>query len=408
MLARMRRAAAATTLVFALTLSAASVLNQSTRKSADFATRYSAGVATARGLDPYDPRQLLPIEHRLVGPGYDYPFHDPPPVAWGFRALSAISFDAASLLWRVVLLVCAFACAVLACRLTGIRVRGLVGWGLVVALALDFAPLRDGISVLQIDPFVGALALVALVTARRGGGLLQAVATMKPQAALLASAGGLAAGRLRFAGALVAGWAVLGLATVLAGGPTWENWLDAVRHASRARGAGMLVGAALLTIVALALAVRAARGVRFQPLSAPLGIAAAVNGTLAPLVFLNPQSDVLMLVPLLLLATLVRGRGPEAAALGLAAGIFTTSGLFAVSYHSGVSHALVPIAIAALLAAAAWERFPSHRLTVVVALAVNAAVTLPPLPPRAYDWLGVAASLVTLALLARVLPRRPV
>ncbi|MGZ8716536.1 MAG: glycosyltransferase 87 family protein, partial [Gaiellaceae bacterium] len=402
MLCSMGRGVAGTALVLALALSAAAIVHQTTRRSADFATRYAGGVATARGLDPYASKQLLPIEHRLVGSDIDYVFRDPPPVAWAFRGLTVVPYGVAERLWLALLLVSAAVCARLALGLARARVHGLLGWGLLAALAVDFAPLREGISSLQLDPLIGALALVAAVWARLpGAGALQAIASMKPQAALLATVGGLSAGRLRFAAWLVAGWAALGVATVLAPGPSWGRWLDAVRSANRAHGAASVAVAVALAIAAAALATRAARAVRLGDAAGALAIAAAVNGTLAPLVFLNPQSDVLMLVPLLLLATTpLRTRG-EAVALGCATGIFTTSGLFAVSYHSGVEHAAVPVTIAALLAVAAWQLFPAQRLAVATALAVNVAVTLPPLPPRVHDSLGAAASLVVLALLSR-------
>jgi hypothetical protein len=380
-------------LALALALTAVSTVREGRRPSADFATRYAGGVATAHGQDAYDDNVLFPIERRLVGP-YDYGFRDPPPVAWGFRVLAAIPYRAANVIWFLVALLSAFACAALALRLTSLPPRGAVGWGIAALVALDFAPLREGVANHQLDPFIGALALAAFAAASRpGAGLVQAVATMKPQAALLATAGHLDRGRLRFAAWLVLGWALLFGATVAADPPSWRAWVTVVHHANRSHSAAAVLAGIAVAVVAVVLAVVGARG--GGPVRV-LAAAALVNGAIGPLVFLNPQSDVLVLVALLVLAQL----HPPAVPFGAIVGVFSLAGLFAVRLHSGLSHALVPVAIAGLVALFVALRWPQWRLAAATAFAVNAAITLPSFHPHTHDLFGVAASLVGLALLA--------
>lgn len=62
-----REVVAAAALMLALVLIAGSLANTARRTPLDFATRYAAGVATARGEDPYDTHVLSPIERKLVG-----------------------------------------------------------------------------------------------------------------------------------------------------------------------------------------------------------------------------------------------------------------------------------------------------------------------------------------------------
>lgn len=392
----MRRRLTPGLLALAIALSLVAVAHQATRQAPDFATRYSAGQAVARHLDPYDPAAVNPIENGHLGAEYDYPFHDPPPVAWAFRAVAAVPYHLAARLWLLLLLGSASGCALLALRATGFAPAGLAGAGVVAAVGLNFAPLRNAIGELQLDPLIGVLALCAYAAARRpGAGLLQALATLKPQAGLLASAGGLARGRLRFALGLVLGWVALVAGTALVSGPGWHAWIHAAHHASRAHGAGRVALGLALAVAALLLAALVLR--RSSEPVVVLAAAAATNGAVAPLIFLNPQSDVLVLVPLLLL--LRRGLASEWL-LGAALGVFSVSGLFAVTYHAGLLHAAYPALEALVLAAWAWLRFPESRRLVAVALAVNLAVTAAPLPPSAYAGLGEVTCLLLLALLA--------
>jgi hypothetical protein len=60
------------------------------------------------------------------------------------------------------------------------------------------------------------------------------------------------------------------------------------------------------------------------------------------------------------------------------------------------------LAVAALLATVGVAMFPKRISTFAIALGVNITVTALPLTPRTYDWLGCAASLALLYLLAGV------
>lgn len=388
-------AAGRVALAAALALTLAALYHQTTRPSADFATRYAAGVATAHGVDPYDGPRLVAIERRYVGAGYDYVFQDPPPTAWGFRAIAALPYHAAVRFWRAVLLASALACTLLALRITGGGLRGALGWTMIATVALDFGPFRDSISALQIDPFVATLALLGFVVARRpAGGVLAALSTMKPQTALFGAAGGVAAGRLQFVIGLVAGWIALILATVLAAGPSWRSWYDHVHRSPSHHGALAVAGAVLLGLAALAATVRVARG--RDPVIV-LAAAACLNAIVTPRVFMNAQSNVLVLVALLVCVR----RGRPSVPLGAAAGVFAVSGLFAVSFHSGYGHAAYPIVVAGLLAAFVATEFPRWRLAALAAFATNVAVTLPSTPERAHNWYASAAAAVLLVLLAQ-------
>lgn len=397
-----------TALAAALAISILAVGHQAKRPAPDFATRYAAGIAVAHSSDPYASSVTAPIERALLGRKLDYPFRDPPPTAWAFRAMSTIPYDVATRLWLAVILIAAFACTWLTFGIVGVEVEGVLGWAILVAIALDFAPLRDGISRLQIDPFVASLTLAATVAAAKpGSGVAQALATMKPQTSLLASAGGLARGRFRFVVELIVGWLLLVGATAIAAqagtGPSWRRWVHALHGANRSHSGGAVAITLIVVLVACSLSVRLLRSPRGW--SRPvwlLAIAACINGAVAPLVFSNSQSDVLLLVPLLLAGLTPWRTALQKTLYGGALGVFAVSGLFAVTYHSGVTHAAVPLAVAALLATVGVAMFPKRISTFAIALGVNITVTALPLTPRTYDWLGCAASLALLYLLAGV------
>jgi hypothetical protein len=141
---------------------------------------------------------------------------------------------------------------------------------------------------------------------------------------------------------------------------------------------------------------------RFGPATAALCIAACVNAAVAPFVFLNLQSDVLAIVPLVALTMLAPTRRLQLAA-GVIAGVFAGDGLFAVSYYSGVSHSLVPIAIVGAAAAGVALAYPAWRLAAALGLFVNVAITAPAFTPEAHEWLSVAAALGLLATLVLAL-----
>ena len=72
-----------------------------------------------------------------------------------------------------------------------------------------------------------------------------------------------------------------------------------------------------------------------------------------------------------------------------------------MSYYSGIAHAVLPLAVAALIALAAASAFPARRGAVVIALATNIALTVPPFRPEAHRWWAAAAALLLLVHLGR-------
>ena len=392
----------------ALVLSVLAVVNEARDTSLDFATRYAAGVTTSEGHDPYDFEVLAPVEERLVGHEFDYPFRDPPPVAYAYAAVSIVPLAPAAVLWLVVSIGAALVCVLLAARLAGLP-GGRNTWLWVGVIALNFAPFRNGLALEQIDPFVAALTLIGFAAARSpGGGLLQAIAVLKPQTTLLATAGGIVRGRTRFAVSLLAGSALLvgasAVASALRGGPTWGGWLATVQGA----GSGTTPWYVAAFIGALALVVvfarRAWRSLQSEGLDRSVAtfiVAICVNGVLLSFVFLNLHSLALILVPLAVAALRAGSTMVDEALLGVVAGVFFVDGLFAVSYYSGIAHAVLPLAVAALIALAAASAFPARRGAVVIALATNIALTVPPFRPEAHRWWAAAAALLLLVHLGR-------
>jgi hypothetical protein len=276
---------------------------------------------------------------------------------------------------------------------------------LATALAGSFAfgPLRDGIKRFQLDPLLGALALGAFALARsRGSGIIQALATLKPQGILLASVGGVVKGRKRFAAELVAGWALLLAATAVVPGPSWRRWIHVVGAAGRGHSAWELSAVVVLALGSAVASVliwhRLARVL--EPGLAAFAIAATLTSAFGQQVFLNSQSRLLMIVPFAVLLSHLPAGKVWRVSLGLTIGLYSTSALFAVSFHSGTIHAAVPIAIAAGFALWAALAVPRFSLTASTAFAANALVSIPRFSPEAHEWIASGAAALVLCLLA--------
>ena len=159
-----------------------------------------------------------------------------------------------------------------------------------------------------------------------------------------------------------------------------------------------MIAAALAVVASRALVARGTdRGV------ATLAVAACVNGALGALILQYSHSLVLLIVPLALAvrAHIVEElpRAPQLL-LGVVMGLTFGSAMFAVAYHSGRSHALVPIAITGLIAVACRARWRCLRFPLAVAFLVNSAVVVAALPPAAHEWLQVCVSILLVAHLA--------
>lgn len=411
---RTRPALTSAALVLVLVISLVSFVHRADGYSGDFASRYAAGVAVADHANPYSTTALGPLEAALPGPALRafFAFRDAPPVAQGFRVLAVVPFRVAVYLWLAVILLAAFVTVLLTTRLVGLRPREWTDYLVVAAIAVTFSPLRGGLSVDQLDPATCALTLLGVYIALRhriGGGLLQAVAILKPQGTLFASTGACWGAARRFCiSALIALACLflisLGLSAV--GLPVgWVSWLHALRSASQQKHPHSLAEIVLLVPITVALAIRAWRAAPEsveQRMIWSFAIAAAVNGALAPLVFLHLHSDVLLCVPAAIVARSIvhrRDATRDQIAFGIALGVLFVDGLFPVVHYSGVTHAALPAVLATLMVLAAAVRFPSLRLSLAVALVVNYLVTVPPVGETLPVWFSVVGSLLLLALL---------
>jgi Glycosyltransferase family 87 len=311
-----------------------------------------------------------------------------------------------------VIVVAAFVTMLITARLAGWRPHSPTDYLAVAAVAVTFSPLRDGLSVDQIDPALCCLTLLGLYIGlrhRASGGLLQGLAMFKPQGTLVASAGACWGARGRFATSALIALACVFVASLglsaLGMHVGWVSWLHALRSASQQKHPHSLVEIALLLPVTAALVLRAWRSAPQsieQRMIWSLAIAAAANGALAPLVFPHLHSDVLLCVPAAIVAfSLARRGGPvrDQVAFGIVLGVLFVDGLFPVVYYSGLSHAALPVVLATLLAVAAAVRFPSLRLSLFVGLIVNCLVTVPPVGETLPVWFSVVGSLLLLALL---------
>lgn len=401
-------------LAAAVLISLLGFLHQASGDPRDFATHYAAGVAVAAHRDPYNLYFIYAEESKLAGRILPtvYPFRDAPPLAQGFRLLVLLPFRLAVYLWLAVLLLAAFVTIFITARLVGLRPRTPTDYLMIAGVAVTFAPLRNGLSLDQVDPALCAITTLGFYAAMRAsgrGGLLQALAVLKPQATLIASVGGWWGAGLRFLACELLGIACvvtlsIGLST--AGlSASWGSWLGTLNAASQHPSA---VAALILIPVTTVLAFAALRGSRRSDarIVRSLAVAAAVNGAIAPLVFLHLQSDVLLCVPAGLAAVAVAHRRAGGAwsqiALGVALGLLFVDGLFPVVHYAGIEHVAVPLALAVLLAVASLVSFPALRCAILIGFAVNLIVTLVPVGPSWSTWFSVIASLLLLALLARV------
>jgi hypothetical protein len=344
-----RGAGAAAAFACAVVLAVASIAHSARREPFDFTTRYAAGVVVSHGGSPYDENTLYTAEQKLAGQRFRYPFRDPPPVAWAFRGVAAVPYREAKFLWLAALLIASTSCIGITARLVGVRTRWPVLLVCAFAGSFAFGPLRDAMTRFQLDPVLGALSLAAFALARsRGSGFVQAIATLKPQGILLGTAGGAVKGGMRFVLELLAGWGVLVALTASTHGPSWRRWIDVLSAANRTHhGLGVAITEVLAAVGVVVVAATIWFRLRLviEPGLAAFSVGAAVTSILGQQIFLNSQSRLLMVVPFGILLV----RSPVGLwfrlLLGCAIGVYSTSGLFALSYYSGISHTIVPIAI---------------------------------------------------------------
>ncbi len=396
------------TVAFVITLvSLAQFGSEARHVEPDFATRYTAALVTASGGNPYDNTTLFPAEERVTGGQLNYYFRDLPPIAVAFRPITNVALLHAQIGWVFVNILSALAIVWLTLRLIGITpTRATVV--LLASAAVTFAPLRMGITRGQIDPPLIALALLgATISQRPVGGFLHALATLKPQATLVALTSGLAAPRpWRYVSSTILGWAAVVAAATFAGEPSWRDWARSTHAPSHSDQVAIVRLAYVIAVfLAASLLWRAlCRANISRPLSA-LCASACANVALIPAFDVNLHSGALVVVPLALLLAESRTARQRVVAGGIV-GLFLCDSQFAVVHYGGVSHAAVPLLLLLGLAIATSLLLPDFRIAACVAVAVNLAVTLPPLTPRSLDWLSaVGASLIGAVLIRRASAR---
>jgi len=388
----------------------------------DFKTFYVGGQAARQHTQPYDYPVLLRTwqkdpAHTWAGTVLPYVY--PPPFTLLMMPLSMLSFRLASLLWLMIITASAIGCGFLLILLLGGTLKNPLLLLLVVAAVLDFAPGRNGLSLGQQDPLIALLALGGLWIARvrpLAGGLLLGCALVKPQTALLAVLALCASLRPRIIVGVAAALAIMGMAVAVAqlaalSPGTFGEWIAAaldlhpprlsVLHVAQAGVAAI----ALLLIVARARALARTGADRSLALLCSLGI--LFNGIAAPALFLNLQSDVLLMLPIAVLihwqlVPLMRtgvGWLPSALA-GTVAGCVLGDALFPIVHYTGRLNALPPAAITLLLLSAVGLLYPSLRRAAAIAMGVNLLLTCTfPFQEAFFQGLASMVSLILLLLM---------
>jgi len=381
------------------------------RDPRDFYTFYAAGKAVLSGRNPYRGANLLHWEnlagHAQFPLAQVYPFRDPPPVAQVFALIGHVPARAAAVLWLGLIVACACFCGVAGLSLLKRQfpLRDRIALGILIGLA--FAPLRNGVVLDQLDPLFAALFIAGIYLATVGsrpllGAAFCAVSGLKPQTTISDTATTtLGALRVRWLLGLVIGTAVVAVVWVLGEAASlkasWSSWEGALRQARTTPSSLALTVGLIEVLIAAVLIVLLWRARRSVVYGAAAG--ACFNAVLAPLFFLNLQSDALLVLPfILVLASPKAGRERQILA-GVVGGALSLNGLFAVGYYAGLAHTFVPTVMALLLALGLLIKFPSHKLEIVAGLFTNLLLLLVATP----NLDKVIAPLTSLCLLSLML-----
>lgn len=376
----------------------------------DFTIKYAAGQLVDDGVSPYDTAKLVAAEQALRPGLWDLPFFDPPPTAAAFRLVSQLPFKAGAALWELLSVACLAVIGWLLADLIGVHRRSTRL--AIVSLLVLFSPVLHSIRLGQVE----AVLLLPLVVAiwlcvRRPpsapvvacSSALAVVSLCRPQLAYLPVAVVLAHCYRRHRpatslGAAAAAATLVLVALLVAPSAHWGEWLTALRHYP-VESPSWLLRLVLLTggMVGVALALRAAPACRgsFQGW---LLLAASCNGLGAAVVPWNPQWHVMLVLPVLALLAVFLGQGAQPwprrdqAVLALVVAISLRYTWDELTFYNGLLYATVPLAMSALVLAAAVVSRLVRASWAALTWVLTAALVVPPIKP--YPGLTQANGLV--------------
>jgi len=377
-----------------------------------------AAVALDRGY-PYDQQAIGRRERAdesLPRDSLVAPYVYPPTFTVVQAPFGALPFRTALRGWTVLMVLAVLGSAMLAAALAlGWPLRDRVGLLVIAAFGMDFAPLRSALPG-QVDPLLCLAGLAGLLMTLRGrerlGGAILSLLLLKPQVGALPILALVMAGRPQVVfgigiglGAQIAAVAIADISGLHLGTLAWIH-IGAV-HYDRSL---VVVTTSLAGLLATAVIIGWGRTISMKTVRSDpmrlMAIAAVLTAVAGPLIYLNLQSAVLLILPLALVAVRtwkeVRqgiSRPIHLMMLGCAGGALLGDSLFAVTYYVGYSHALGPIATVATLLIAIAVYIPELRPACLAAGLVNVAVTLPKLPVDFHNLVLVGAAVILLAML---------
>jgi len=379
-------------LLLSATLSLASFRISTLTGPLDFSTLYSAGLAQRLGLDPYNVHTICALAQGRPCLPYNYP----PPLTVVLLPFAYLPYRLAVVLWLALMLVCSVLVGILAARLSGQHPTRM---GLVAVFAgvLLFSPVRFVLTLGQSDPLEAAMTLLALLIVARApvrSGMLGILAMlMKPPTVAVPVVVGLYSRAPR---ALVgAGLGALAAVALVAAGAAMghspgsvEDWLRAALATYRTTPPLPLVVFQLALAAGAVIRLAKVRGVILGHAELTFAVAAGLNVLLGTFLHLNPQSMLLLVLPLCfvlrpVLATPQMMSRWTLAAVGACCGLLSGDALAAVSHSVGWTHALLPWGTLGLFLAGATVLRPQLLTPALACIATNMLATFPP-------WYGAA------------------
>ena len=358
----------------------------------DFSTLYAGGLAQRLGLDPYDAHTICALAQGRPCLPYNYP----PPLTVVLLPWSFLPYYLAAVLWVGLMLVCSVAVGILATRLSG-QHPDRVGLVAICAAVLLLSPVRFVLTLGQSDPLEAAMALLALMILARApvrAGMLGILAIlMKPPTVAMPLVFGIYSRAPRALvgaglGALVA-VAVVAAGAALGHSPgSVQGWLRVAPATYKTTPPLPLVVFQLALAALVVIRLAKIREVILGRAELTFAVAAGLNVLLGTLIHLNPQSMILLMLPLCLvlravLATPQMMSRWSLVAFGASCGLLAGDALAAVSYTVGWTHTLLPWGTLGLFLAGATLLRPQLLTAALACMATNMLVTVPP-------WYGAA------------------
>jgi hypothetical protein len=358
----------------------------------DFSTLYAGGLAQRLGLDPYDTHIICALAQGRPCLPYNYP----PPLTVVLLPWSFLPYYLAAVLWVGLMLVCSVAVGILAARLSG-QHPNRVGLVAIFAGVLLLSPVRFVLTLGQSDPLEAAMALLALLILARApvrAGMLGILATlMKPPTVAVPLVFGLYSRAPRALvgaglGALVA-VALVAAGVALGHSPgSVQGWLRVAPATYKTTPPVPLVFFQLALAAVVVIRLAKIREVILGRAELTFAVAAGLNVLLGTLIHLNPQSMILLVLPLCLVLRPVLAMPRmmsrwSMVAFGASCGLLAGDALAAVSYAVGWTHTLLPWGTLGLFLAGATLLRPQLLTAALACMATNMLVTFPP-------WYGAA------------------